>query len=47
VEPIVDLYNIYNNTAVTNADQTVGPSLGRQSAIFMGRLLRLGARVNF
>jgi outer membrane receptor for Fe3+-dicitrate len=47
VEPIVDLYNIFNNNAVTNAVQTVGPSLGRPSAIVMGRLLRLGARVNF
>jgi hypothetical protein len=46
-EPIVDLYNIFNNNAVTNAVQTVGPSLGRPSAIVMGRLLRLGARMNF
>jgi hypothetical protein len=46
-EPIVDLYNVFNNNAVTNAVQTVGSSLGRPSAIVMGRLLRLGARVNF
>ena len=47
VEPIVDLYNIFNSNAVTNAVETVGTSLGRPSAIVMGRLLRLGARVNF
>jgi hypothetical protein len=47
IEPIVDLFNIFNNNAVTNAVQTVGPSLGRPSAIVMGRLFRVGARVNF
>jgi hypothetical protein len=46
-EPIVDLYNVFNNNAVTNAVQTVGNSLGRPSAIVMGRLVRLGARFNF
>jgi hypothetical protein len=46
-EPILDLYNIFNNNAVTNAVQTVGSSLGRPSAIVMGRLLRLGGRVTF
>jgi outer membrane receptor for Fe3+-dicitrate len=47
LEPIVDLFNIFNNNAITNAVQTVGPSLGRPSAIVMGRLFRVGARVNF
>jgi outer membrane receptor for Fe3+-dicitrate len=47
VEPIVDVFNLFNNNAVTNAVQTVGSSLGRPSAIVMGRLLRLGARVTF
>jgi hypothetical protein len=46
-EPIVDLFNIFNNNAVTNAVQTVGTSLGRPSAIVMGRLLRLGGRLTF
>ena len=41
-EPTLDLFNIFNNNAVTNAVQTVGTSLGRPSAIVMGRLLRLG-----
>jgi hypothetical protein len=47
VEPSADLFNVFNNNAVTNAVQTVGPSLGRPSAIVMGRLLRLGGRVTF
>ena len=47
LEPTVDLYNVFNNNAVTNAVQTIGSSLGRPSAIVMGRLLRLGGRVTF
>jgi hypothetical protein len=47
LEPTADLFNVFNNNAVTNAVQTVGTSLGRPSAIVMGRLLRLGGRVTF
>lgn len=47
VEPTVDVYNVFNNSAVTSAVTTVGPSLGRPSAIVMGRLLRVGGRVTF
>ncbi len=47
VEPTVDLYNVFNNNAVTNAVTTIGTSLGRPSAIVMGRLLRLGGRITF
>jgi len=47
LEPTVDLYNVFNNNAVTNAVTTIGPSLGRPSAIVMGRLLRLGGRISF
>ncbi|MGE5243706.1 MAG: TonB-dependent receptor [Betaproteobacteria bacterium] len=47
VEPTVDLYNIFNNNAVTSAVTTVGPSLGRPSAIVMGRLLRIGGHITF
>lgn len=47
VEPMADLFNVFNNNAITNAVQTVGVSLGRPSAIVMGRLLRLGGRISF
>ncbi|MCC6989165.1 MAG: hypothetical protein IT181_09220, partial [Acidobacteria bacterium] len=47
VEPMADLFNVFNNNAITNANQTVGASLGRPSAIVMGRLLRLGGRIAF
>jgi hypothetical protein len=46
-EPTVDVFNIFNNGAATNVVQTIGPSLGRPSAIVMGRLVRLGGRVTF
>ena len=47
IEPTLDLYNVFNNNAVTNAVQTLGTSLGRPSSIVMGRLLRLGGRISF
>jgi Carboxypeptidase regulatory-like domain len=46
-EPTVDLYNIFNNNAETNAVTTIGSSLGRPSAIVMGRLLRVGGHITF
>jgi carboxypeptidase family protein len=47
IEPTLDLYNLFNNNAVTNAVTTIGPALGRPSAIVMGRLLRIGGRITF
>jgi hypothetical protein len=46
-EPTLDVFNVFNNNAVTNAVQTIGTSLGRPSAIVMGRLIRLGGRLTF
>jgi len=46
-EPTVDFFNLFNSNAVTNAVQTIGTSLGRPSAIVMGRLVRLGGRITF
>jgi hypothetical protein len=46
-EPTIDVFNVFNNNAVTAAVQTVGSSLGRPSAIVMGRLVRIGGRVTF
>jgi hypothetical protein len=46
-EPTLDVFNIFNNNAVTAAVQTVGVSLGRPSAIVMGRLVRVGGRLTF
>ena len=46
-EPTIDFYNIFNNNAVTSAVTTIGSSLGRPSAIIMGRLVRVGGRIAF
>jgi len=47
IEPTLDLFNVFNNNAVTAAVTTIGPSLGRPSAIVMGRLVRIGGRITF
>ena len=47
VEPMVDVFNLFNSSAVTSAVTTIGPSLLTPSQIDFGRLLRIGGRVNF
>jgi hypothetical protein len=47
IEPTLDLFNLFNSSAITSANTTIGPSLGKPSAIVMGRLLRVGAHVTF
>jgi hypothetical protein len=47
IEPTVDIFNVFNDNAVTSANQTIGSSLGKPSAIVMGRLVRLGGRISF
>jgi hypothetical protein len=47
IEPTVDVFNVFNNNAVTSAVTTIGSSLGRPSAIVMGRLLRIGGHLTF
>jgi carboxypeptidase family protein len=47
VEPTIDVYNVFNDDAITSAVTTIGSSLGRPSAIAMGRLLRVGGHVTF
>ena len=46
-EPTLDLFNLFNNDAITSAVTTIGSSLGRPSAIVMGRLVRIGGRIAF
>ena len=47
IEPTVDLFNLFNDAAVTSGVTVVGGSLGRPSAIVMGRLVRVGGRIAF
>ena len=47
VELQADLYNLFNENAVINEVQTVGPSLGQPVGIVRGRLARFGVNVAF
>jgi hypothetical protein len=47
LEPTVDLFNLFNDNAVTSANTTIGSSLGRPSSIVMGRLVRVGGHLTF
>jgi hypothetical protein len=47
LEPIADIFNVFNSSAITSEVTTIGSSLGKPSNIDMGRLLRLGGRVTF
>lgn len=47
IEPLLDVYNVFNSGTVLAEVQTVGPSLGRVSGTLGGRLVRLGAKVSF
>ena len=47
IEPLIDLYNTFNSSAMTSDVTAIGPSLGKPSNIDMGRLLRLGGRITF
>jgi hypothetical protein len=47
LEAIADVFNVLNSNATTGEVTTVGPSLGRPSAILDGRLLRLGIQMTF
>ena len=47
IQPLADLFNVFNSSAVTSAVTTIGPSLLTPSNIDFGRLLRLGGQVTF
>jgi Carboxypeptidase regulatory-like domain len=47
MQPSLDLFNVFNSSAVTSAVTTVGPSLLEPSNIVDGRLLRLGGQITF
>ncbi len=47
IEPLADLYNVFNSSAITSEVTTIGSSLGKPSNIDMGRMLRLGGRITF
>jgi hypothetical protein len=47
LQPIVDIFNLLNSNATTGEVTTIGPSLGKPSAILDGRMLRIGVELNF
>ncbi len=47
LEAIADIYNVLNSNATTGEVTTVGPSLGRVSAILQARFLRIGVQMKF
>jgi hypothetical protein len=46
-EPVADLFNVFNSSAVTAAVTTIGPSLLKPSNIDFGRMARFGGKVTF
>ncbi len=47
VEPLVDVYNIFNENAAVSQVQTIGSALGRISENINGRIVRIGLKVSF
>ena len=47
VEPVMDVFNIFNNAAVQARTTQLGPTYGQAANILRGRLIKLGANVNF
>jgi hypothetical protein len=47
VEPMVDVFNLFNENASLGEVQVVGPALGQISSTIDGRLVRFGVRVSF
>ena len=47
LEALADIFNLLNSNATTGEVTAVGPSLGRPSAILIGRLLRVGIQMTF
>lgn len=47
VEPVLDLYNLFNSSVVTTAITQLGPSYGRTRGIIDGRMVKLGGTLSF
>jgi Carboxypeptidase regulatory-like domain len=43
----LDIFNILNASSILSANETYGPSLDRPTSILQGRLLAVGAQMNF
>jgi hypothetical protein len=47
VQANVDLFNLFNVSAVLGQNNTYGPSWQRPTNIIQGRLLKLGGQIDF
>jgi hypothetical protein len=43
----LDIFNILNASSILSTNETYGPSLDRPTSILQGRLLAVGAQLNF
>ncbi len=47
VEPVLDVFNLLNGSAISGRTTVLGPTYGRASSIQRGRLIKLGVNVDF
>jgi len=47
VEPVLDVFNLTNGSAIRARTTQLGPTYGRASDIQRGRLIKLGVNVKF
>jgi carboxypeptidase family protein len=47
VEPVMDVFNLLNNASIQARTTQLGPTYGQAANILRGRLIKLGANVNF
>jgi hypothetical protein len=43
----LDIFNILNSSSILSSNETYGPSLDRPTSILQGRLIAVGAQMNF
>jgi hypothetical protein len=47
LEPVLDVFNLFNSSVVTTSVTQLGPTYGRTRAIIDGRMVKAGASVSF
>ena len=47
VEPVLDVFNLTNGSAIRARTTQLGPTYGRASDVQRGRLIKLGVNLNF
>jgi hypothetical protein len=47
LEPVLDVYNLFNSSVVTTSVTQLSPTYGRTRAIIDGRMVKAGGSVSF